>query len=116
VSRQKTSTVPAGPPLTERPLIELGLAGSLARTFQVLANDSRLRMLHALARAEELSVTELADVIGMKAQAVSNQLTRLIDQRILAARRDGNRVYYRIADPCVTRLLELGLCLTDENC
>jgi DNA-binding transcriptional ArsR family regulator len=48
-------------------------------------------------------------------QAVSNQLQRLTDQGILVARRDGNRSYYRIIDPCVPDLLELGICLVEES-
>ena len=43
------------------------------------------------------------------------RLQRLVDQGILAARRDGNHVYYRIIDPCVTVLLDLALCLTEET-
>jgi DNA-binding transcriptional ArsR family regulator len=49
----------------------------------------------------------------MTPQAVSNQLQRLVDREILAARRVGNSVFYRIADPCVSSLLDLGLCLTE---
>jgi hypothetical protein len=33
----------------------------------------------------------------------------------VAARRDGNNVFYRIADPCVNSLLDLGLCLIEET-
>lgn len=50
----------------------------------------------------------------MSAQATSNQLQRLVDQGFLASRRDGARVLYRIADPCVPQMLDLGLCLVDE--
>jgi predicted transcriptional regulator len=35
-------------------------------------------------------VTELAESLGMKAQAISNQLQRLLDMGILACKRDGN--------------------------
>ena len=103
------------PELAERSLLSQDDAGGLARTFQVLANDTRLRLLHALAREGELSVGDLADAIGMKAQATSNQLKRLIDRRIVASRRHGNRVIYRIDDPCVPQLLELALCLTGAD-
>jgi ArsR family transcriptional regulator, lead/cadmium/zinc/bismuth-responsive transcriptional repressor len=89
-------------------------AGELARIFKVLANDSRLRLLHALARAGEMYVTELAESVGMKAQAVSNQLQRLLDMGILACKRNGNNIGYRIADPCVTSLLDQGLCLMED--
>jgi ArsR family transcriptional regulator, lead/cadmium/zinc/bismuth-responsive transcriptional repressor len=83
--------------------------------FKVLANETRLRMLHELDTAGELCVGDLADAIGMAPQAVSNQLQRLVDRRIVEARRDGNFVYYRIVDPCVPGLLELGTCLITET-
>jgi DNA-binding transcriptional ArsR family regulator len=81
----------------------------------VLGNDSRLRLLHALERAGQLCVSDLADTVGMRPQAVSNQLQRLADRGIVAARREGNNVFYRIADPCVNSLLDLGLCLIEET-
>src|SRR6266540_3637756 len=74
------------PALQARPLLSPPEATRLAATFKVLANDTRLRLLHALARAGELCVTDLAAQAGMRAPAVSNQLARLQDQRILAAR------------------------------
>ena len=59
--------------LRDRPLLTPIQAGGLAAVFKVLANDTRLRLLHALVRAEELCVTDLAASLGMKPQAVSNQ-------------------------------------------
>ena len=87
----------------------------LEATFKTLANATRLRLLHALIRAPELCVTELADAIGMKPQAVSNQLQRLIDRRIVTARRNGIHIHYRVVDPCVVSLLDQGWCLTDDS-
>jgi ArsR family transcriptional regulator, lead/cadmium/zinc/bismuth-responsive transcriptional repressor len=103
------------PPLSRRPLIGGVQAGELVRLFEVLASDTRLRLLHALERAGELNVGELAAALEMTPQAVSNQLRRLADRRIVASRRDGVRVYYRVADPCVAGLLDLGLCLLEET-
>jgi DNA-binding transcriptional ArsR family regulator len=88
--------------------------GGLAAVFKVLANDTRLRLLHALVRADELCVTDLAASVGMKPQAVSNQLQRLSDLGILASRRDGNNIHYRLVDLCVRSLLDQGLCLMEE--
>jgi DNA-binding transcriptional ArsR family regulator len=110
----KSACCPTKPALRERPLLTYAQAGDLAVLFKVLANDTRLRLLHALARGRELTPTALAEAVGMKAQAVSNQLQRLLDRGILATRRDGNNVHYRIADRCVTGLLDLGLCLMEE--
>lgn len=101
------------PKLRERPLISPIQAGSLAAVFKVLANDTRLRLLHALAKADEVCVTDLAQTIGMKPQAVSNQIQRLSDLGIIASRREGNNIYYRLVDLCVRSLLDKGLCLVE---
>ena len=69
--------------------------------FKVLANDTRIRLLHHLVRSGEATVTDLAKTLGMKPQAVSNQLMRLSDTGMLASRRDGNNVYYRVVNGCV---------------
>lgn len=102
-------------PLAARPLIDQDNAEALTNLYKVLANPHRLRLLHALARAGELPVGVLADEVGMSIQAVSNQLQRLADQRILAVRREGNHAFYRIIDPCASGLLELGMCLVEQN-
>lgn len=102
------------PALRDRPLLSPIQAGGLAAVFKVLANDTRLRLLHALVRADELCVTDLATSLGMKPQAVSNQLQRLSDLGILASRRDGNSIHYRLVDLCLRSLLDQGLCLMEE--
>jgi DNA-binding transcriptional ArsR family regulator len=103
------------PALRDRPLLGQEQADELVRLYKVLASDTRLRILHALERAGELSVTDLAAGVGMKPQAVSNQLQRLADRRIVASRREGSRLIYRSADPCVTGLIDLGMCLLEET-
>lgn len=99
----------------DRPLIDPRRAAALSRLLKVFANDTRLRLLHALERGRELCVTDLAAGVEMAPQAVSNQLQRLADRGIVSARRDGTRLYYRIADPCVAGILDLGFCLLEET-
>ncbi len=101
--------------LAERPLLSKEKANELTGVFKILANDTRLRLLHALGRDGEVCVSDLAAAVGMNAQAVSNQLQRLSAQRIVAFRREGNQVFYRIVDPCVTALLDHGLCLAEDS-
>lgn len=108
------SCCPPKPKLSERPLLNIEQASEVEDLFKILANDTRLRLLHALIRAGELCVMELGKALGMKSQAVSNQLQRLADRGILGSRRDGNNIYYRIVDPCVPALLDQGLCLTED--
>jgi DNA-binding transcriptional ArsR family regulator len=110
-----TPTLPGKPALADRPLISGKQALDLVALFKVLGNDTRLRLLHALHRQGEVSVGELAETVQMRPQAVSNQLQRLGDKGIVAARRDGNRIFYSIADACIPAVLDLALCLTEET-
>jgi ArsR family transcriptional regulator, lead/cadmium/zinc/bismuth-responsive transcriptional repressor len=110
---------PAGaagkPPLAERPLVTAEQAVDVVGLFKVLGNDSRLRLLHAMHRDGEVSVGELAEQVGLRVQAVSNQLQRLADRGMVSARRDGARIWYSIADPCIPAVLDLALCLIEET-
>jgi DNA-binding transcriptional ArsR family regulator len=103
------------PPLAERPLVTHAQAAALVGLFKVLGNDTRLRLLYAMHRRGEVSVGELAEQVGLRLQAVSNQLQRLSDRGMVAARRDGARIMYSIADPCIPAVLDLALCLLEET-
>jgi DNA-binding transcriptional ArsR family regulator len=76
----------------------------IARRFRVLGEPIRIRLLDQL-RDGERSVNELAAQLGAGQQNVSKHLAVLADAGILARRKDGNHVYYRIVDDGV-----LGLC------
>ncbi|WP_165252247.1 ArsR/SmtB family transcription factor [Paludisphaera soli] len=85
--------------------------------FKMLANDTRIRLLHHLVRSREASVGDIANALDMKPQAVSNQLQRLSDTGMVASRREGVSVFYRVKNGCVAPLLDLALCLMDaEGC
>jgi DNA-binding transcriptional ArsR family regulator len=101
-------------PLAERPLLSGPKAAELARIFDVLASDTRLRLLHALIRLDDPCMGDLAEAVGMKPQAVSNQLRRLVDMGILDTQRHGNHVHYRFVDTCIAKLMYHGLCLNEE--
>lgn len=103
------------PALEERPLLSFVEAVKVMALFKVLANDTRIRMLHHIVRSGEATVTDMAKKLGMKPQAVSNQLVRLSDTGMLSARRDGNHMYYRVVNGCVAPLLDLALCLMDDE-
>jgi DNA-binding transcriptional ArsR family regulator len=101
--------------MEQRTLLTQVEAGGLATVFKVLASGTRLRLLHALIRSDELSVNDLARTVAMKPQAVSNQLQRLADLGIVASRREGLHVHYRLVDLCVQSLLEQGVCLMEAS-
>ena len=102
---------PERAPLSSRPLLAEKQATELESLFKVLGNRHRLRLVHALVKAGEMCVGDLAKAIEMQTQAVSNQLKHLAMLDVVSARRDGNKVYYSVVDNCVITMIERGLCL-----
>lgn len=78
---------------------------SLADTFRVLGDPTRVRILDAL-RDGELCVNDLATRIGMSESAVSHQLRLLRTMRLVRVRRDGRLAFYAVDDHHILELLE----------
>jgi len=80
----------------------------LADLFKALGDGSRLQILWAL-MGRELCVCDLAATLGASESAVSHQLRLLRSLRLVANRREGVVLYYRLADEHVARLIRLAL-------
>jgi DNA-binding transcriptional ArsR family regulator len=76
-----------------------------ADLLRVLANEHRLGVLCAL-RQGELSVGALLERVGPSQSALSQHLARLRQDGLVATRRTGQTIYYRIADDDVMGLLQ----------
>lgn len=73
--------------------------------FQMLADPTRVRLLWALLDGE-LSVNELAEVVDKAPTGVSQHLAKLRMARLVQTRRQGNHVFYRVANEHVGQLVE----------
>ncbi|HEX7611439.1 MAG TPA: metalloregulator ArsR/SmtB family transcription factor [Candidatus Limnocylindrales bacterium] len=73
-----------------------------AAVAKALADPKRLCVLQSLAE-RELSVRELSEYVGCHVPNMSQHLAVLRNSGLVLTRRDGNAIYYRIADP---RILE----------
>ena len=69
---------------------------AVAATMQVLADETRLRLL-LLLRDAELNVSALVERTGFDQPAVSHHLGILRRSRLVFARRAGKQVFYRLA-------------------
>ena len=69
----------------------------VADTFHTLADPTRLRILYGLS-TRPLSVRDLALLAAVSESAVSHQLRLLRDRRLVATRRAGNVIYYKLDD------------------
>jgi DNA-binding transcriptional ArsR family regulator len=78
----------------------------IARRFAVLADPTRLRLVHALFAAEKSVNTLTAETSGTQAN-VSRQLQALANAGVLTRRKAGLQVFYSIADPSIYELCDL---------
>jgi DNA-binding transcriptional ArsR family regulator len=72
--------------------------------LQMLADSTRFRLLLALVD-EELPVNDLAQVVEKPPAGVSQHLAKLRLARLVATRRDGTRVFYRLENDHVRQLI-----------
>jgi DNA-binding transcriptional ArsR family regulator len=71
---------------------------AVARYFSLLAEPTRLRILHAICQSEQ-SVTAIVAATGATQTNVSRHLALLFRAGVVLRRREGNTVYYAVADP-----------------
>jgi DNA-binding transcriptional ArsR family regulator len=77
--------------------------------FGALADRSRLKILYALSRGEELCVCDVATLLEIKIAAASHHLRKLRDLKILKYRNDGKLAYYSLKDQRVAEILGYAL-------
>ncbi len=77
-----------------------------AELFRLLGHPARVRVLELL-RDGERTVGDLQVALGLDSGGTSQHLTAMRRQGILASRRDGTSVYYRVRDPLMFDLLEV---------
>jgi len=82
-------------------------AAEVAAVMRALANERRLMILCRLVERREASVNALAAEIGLGQSATSQHLAKMREEGIVAYRRDGQTLWYRIADPRIARILKL---------
>lgn len=101
----------------KRNVLATDTATRIASLFAVLSDPTRLQVVYALLRAEsgELCVGDLATGLGRDDTTISHQLRVLRNQQIVAMRKVGRIVYYRLVDEHIRLLLELGMTHINET-
>ncbi len=79
-----------------------------AQMFRAMGDGPRLRILNLLERGE-LCVTEIVAVVGEKFSTVSQRLRILRGEGLIVRRRDGNHLFYALADRHVADLISNAL-------
>jgi len=79
-------------------------AGAAAAMMAALSHEARLRVLCDLVEGERMA-GELVERSGLSQSALSQHLARLREQGLVATRREGQAIFYSIADPDAARIL-----------
>jgi ArsR family transcriptional regulator len=74
--------------------------------LKAISHEGRLMILCHLATGEK-SVTELEALLSARQAAVSQQLSRLRTEGLVAPRREGKVIYYRLTDPRAVQILNV---------
>jgi ArsR family transcriptional regulator len=75
-----------------------------AAFFRALAHPVRIRILEILINGER-NVQELQEALGVEQPVVSQQLSVLRNNNIVAGRKEGASVRYSVRDPLIAELL-----------
>ncbi len=86
-------------------LVERDDAQDVANVFRVLADPTRVAIVHALSLAE-LCNCDLASILGITESAVSHQMRELRLMKIVSAEKRGRMVYYRLTDTHIRHIFE----------
>ncbi len=80
-------------------------AGRAATLLRLLANEKRLMILCQLADGE-LAVGDIQSRVSLSQSALSQHLALLRSEGIVATRREGQAIFYRLDDPAAMRVIE----------
>ena len=94
--------------MTDLSMPDEDLLFDLAELFKIFGDSTRIKILFALL-GKELSVGELADVLGMTQSAISHQLRVLKTNGLVRYRREGKSLIYALSDEHVSKILNMGL-------
>lgn len=79
----------------------------MARRFATLADPTRLEIVHCLMKSGEQNVTQIVVATGHTHPNVSKHLRHLRDAELVARRKEGLQVYYKLNDPLTQKLCKL---------
>ena len=80
------------------------VAENVAEVLKAMAHPVRLQIIELLEQ-KEICVGDIVDALGGKQAITSQQLNMMKDKGVLGCRRDGTKVFYRIENKDVIKLL-----------
>ena len=80
----------------------------LSDLFKMFGDSTRIKILYALFESE-LCVCDIANLLDMTISAISHQLRLLKQAKLVKFRREGQTVFYSLADDHVVKIISQGM-------
>ena len=77
-----------------------------SRSLKAMSHPLRLKILCTL-RDKEVSVQDIVDSVGTSQSNISQHLAILRDKGIIGSRKNANRVFYRVGDSRILKLIDM---------
>jgi DNA-binding transcriptional ArsR family regulator len=77
-----------------------------ARSMKAMAHPLRLKILCIVGCRTEVCVQDIVELVGTSQSNISQHLSILREKGILAFRKDANKVYYRIGDSRIVKIID----------
>lgn len=77
-----------------------------AEEFNMIGDPTRLKICYLLCRHKEMSVGDMAEIVGVSISAVSHTLSKLKETNMVESRRDFRHVYYKLKQSPLRDYLE----------
>ena len=74
--------------------------------LKVMADSTRVKILFAI-KDKPKSVNEIVDLVGATQSAVSHQLRLMRNVNIVETQKNGNKIFYSLADNQISKILEI---------
>ena len=80
----------------------------LSELFKIFGDSTRVKIINVLL-TQELCVSDIADKINVSQSAVSHQLRILKQAKLVKYRKDGQTIYYSLADEHIEKIFLMGV-------
>ncbi len=88
-------------------LNEMSQIKKTSQLLKVLGNPHRLQIILLLLGGEK-NVTQINQTVRVSQPALSQHLSRLRREGVLASRRDQRQIYYYVNNPQISRLIDVA--------
>jgi len=88
---------------------------AIAKIMNLAGNETRLKILYLIYKEKDICVCDLSDVLGFSVSAISQQLKKLKEGKLINDQKVGKTIYYSINDERLESLLAIFIQISNNK-